>query len=76
MTEGKELLLTGNITFPLPNHEEIRAIKNGKYIYEEIIEMSEIMSKEFDIWHSQSILPDHADINGLTELYFKIVLGE
>ena len=76
MTEGKELLLTGNITFPLPNHEEIRAIKNGKYSYEEIIEMSETMSKEFDIWYSQSILPDHADINKLTELYFKIVLGE
>jgi hypothetical protein len=76
MIEGKELLLTGNITFPLPNHEEIRAIKNGKYSYEEIIELSENMSKEFDIWYDQSILPDHANINKLTDLYLKIVLGE
>jgi hypothetical protein len=76
MTEGKELLLTGNITFPLSNCEEIRAIKNGKYSYEEIIELSETMSQEFDIWYDQSILPDNVDVNKLTNLYFKIVLGE
>ena len=36
MDEGKELLLTGNITFPLKNAEWIKAIKDGFYKYEEI----------------------------------------
>lgn len=76
MTEGKELLLDGNITFPLPNHEEIRAIKNGKYSYDEMIDMAEMMDKEFEVWYDKSNLAHHADKNGLTELYFKIVLGE
>jgi hypothetical protein len=76
MLEGKELLLTGNITFPLINNEEIRAIKNGKYTYDETVEKAEVLDKEFEEWYNISKLPHHADINGLTELYFKIVLGE
>jgi hypothetical protein len=76
MTEGKELLLTGKITFPLPNGEEIRAIKNGKYTYEEVVNMAETMDKEFELWYNQSNLQYGADKKGLTKLYFKIVLGE
>ena len=73
MTEGKELLLTGNITFPLPNADEIRAIKNGFYSYEEMLERAESFDKEFDVWYNESTLPKAPNRNALTELYFEII---
>jgi len=76
MSEGKELLLTGNITFPLPNAEEITAIKRGKYNYDEMLEMATTLDKEFDLWYNESKLPHSADKKGLTELYLKIILGD
>jgi len=75
MSEGKELLLTGNITFPLPNCEEITAIKNGKYNYDEMLEMATNLDKEFEMWYDESILPHSPNKKGLTELYYKIILG-
>lgn len=74
MTEGKELLLTGNITFPLRNAEEIFAVKNGKYEYEELLSMAKKMDKEFDIWYDKSPLPHKPNINALTNLYFSIIM--
>jgi uncharacterized protein len=73
LAEGKELLLTGNITFPLPNAEEIRAIKNGKYSYDEFMVMILMMEKEFETWYEQSVLPNAPDRNKLLELYYDII---
>jgi len=73
MTEGKELLLTGNITFPLPNADEILAIKNGKYTYDEILTMAENMDKDFELWYGQSPLPHSPDKKALSKLYFAII---
>ena len=75
MLEGKELLLTGNITFPLPDAEWLLAIKNGEYKYEQILEMATNMEKDFETWYKQSPLPNSPDINKLKDLYFDIVLG-
>lgn len=73
ITEGKELLLTGNITFPLPNAEEILAIKNGKYSYEQILTMAENLDLDFDKWYNNSPLPFSANKKKLTELYYEIL---
>jgi len=73
MTEGKELLLDQTITFPLKNSEEIRAIKNGKYTYEEIIDMAETFDKEFEMWYDLSTLPKSPDKKGLKKLYLEII---
>jgi len=73
LSEGKELLLTGNITFPLPNCEEIKDIKNGKYSYEEMLLMAENMEKEFEFWYNQSTLPKAPDRNKLTRLYLDVL---
>ena len=75
MEEGKELLLTGNLTFPLQNADWLLAIKNGDYTYEQILEMAWNMEKEFELWYEQSPLPKSLNINGLKELYFDIVLN-
>lgn len=76
MTEGKELLLTGNITFPLPNAEWLLSIKNGAYTFEQILEMAKTMEQEFEQWYAESPLPHSPNINGLKELYYQIVLGD
>lgn len=73
MSEGKELLLTGNITFPLPNAEWLLSIKNGFYQYEEILEMAKTMESEFETWYNESPLPHKPNINAIKELYFQIV---
>lgn len=56
--------------------EELLAIKNGKYSYDEALEKASNMEKEFENWYNISPLPHHADKKGLTELYYKIILGE
>jgi len=73
MSEGKELLLTGNITFPLPNAEWLLSIKNGFYQYEEILEMAKTMESEFETWYNESPLPHKPNINAIKQLYFEIV---
>lgn len=73
LLEGKELLLTGNITFPLTEAEEILAIKQGKYTYDEFMLMIRNMEKEFETWYNQSILPNSPDRNKLLELYYTII---
>ena len=71
--EGRELLLTGNIKFPLDYADEVRAIKNGKYTYEEIIEMASGADKSFNEWGKESILPFGSNKDKLKELYLEII---
>lgn len=73
LTEGKELLLTGNITFPLPNCQEILDIRNGSLTYEQVIFRAEQLIKEFSIWESDSVLPESPDYRSITSLYQYIV---
>lgn len=73
MDEGKELLLTGNITFPLLNAEWIKEIKQGLYPYDEVIDMAKNMEKDFEMWYEQSVLPHKPNRKKLTELYFEVI---
>lgn len=73
MTEGKELLLDGNITFPLPNAEWITAIKQGLYSYEEVLEMAKNMGSEFETWYEESEIPNKPNRKQLKKLYFEVV---
>lgn len=73
MTEGKELLLTGNITFPLTNANWLLSVRKGFYSYEQVIEIAKNMEKEFEFWYQQSCLPNKPNINKIKELYFYII---
>ncbi len=73
LTEGEELLKTGKINFPLSNAEELLAIKNGLYTYDEVIEKAEEFEKKFDMWYNESELQFGANIPELTKLYFKCI---
>ena len=74
MAEGKELLLTGNITFPLPNADRLLEIKNGYLSYDQVITLASTIELEFEDLYYQSPLPHAPDRNALKELYFDIVL--
>lgn len=73
MFEGKELLLTGKITFPLPNAEDILNIKLGKYEYDEVVEIAENMDNNFNNWLSNSVLNKAPNRNKLSEMYFELI---
>ena len=73
MSEGEELLLTGHITFPLPNAEHILEIKLGKYSYERVVEIAEDMDNNFNNWLSNSVLSKAPNRNKLSELYFDLI---
>jgi len=72
--EGKELLLTGKITFPLPEKEEILAIKQkGIYSYDEVVEKAKEMDENFKLWYEESSLTHSSNKKKLTELYFNLI---
>jgi hypothetical protein len=75
LEEGKQLLLNGKIEFPLRNADELLAIKNGKYSYEEALEKASDIEKEFESYYDNSVIPHHPDRNKIIELYYRIVLG-
>jgi len=72
--EGRQLLLTGEIKFPLQNAEFLLAIKNGLYSYEQVISEAEKIDLDFDQWHEESIIQYSADRKALTELYFRVIM--
>ena len=73
MYEGNQLLLTGNIEFPLRNAKWLLDIKNGVYSYDEILEMAKVMEQDFETWYNESPLPYKPNVNALKELYFEMV---
>jgi len=72
--EGRQLLLTGEIRFPLNNREFLLGIKNGSFSYEQVVEEAEKIDLNFNKWYEHSELPFSADRKGLTELYFRVIM--
>jgi len=75
MQEGKELLTTGGISFPLENASELLAVKNGRYSFDEFMEKVEAMESDFDKWFEESMLPYGANKVGISNLYFELLKG-
>lgn len=73
MLEGRELLLEGKITFPLPEAEFVLAVKEGRYTYEEVLEMAKDFDNQFQKWHDVSDLPKAPDRKKLTDLYYQLL---
>jgi predicted nucleotidyltransferase len=73
MHEGKELLLTGKIKFPLERCEELLEIRNGKYSYEEVIGKAKELESQFDEWYKLSKLPHSASWDKLQDLYMELI---
>lgn len=73
LTEGIELLTTGNITLPRPDKDQLLEIREGKYTYDELMEMVDGFTEKLDT--IGSVLPDKPNIKKLIEMYY-ILLPE
>jgi len=80
ISEGNELLTTGNITFPRPDAEELLDIRNGKYSYDALMNILhfENIDELFDINKDNWILqhtPDRPAGDLLCQKLIKSRLG-
>lgn len=73
ISEGRELLMTGKITFPRPDAEYLLEIKNGKYSYDNLSMILENYDKEFETYYETSSLPRSPNRPKVDELCIKIV---
>lgn len=73
MSEGEELLLTGNITFPRPDADFLLAIKNGLLTYDQLMEKVDNYDEKFEQLYKESILPREPDRVRIDKLCIEIV---
>jgi predicted nucleotidyltransferase len=75
ISEGRELLLTGQITFPRPDAELLRAIIDGEYSYEQLMSMIGDLDTVFREITVQSLLPEYPDQELAEELCQSLVFN-
>jgi len=73
VTEGRELLLTGTITFPRPDSDIILEVRNGSYSYEGLMELVGDIDSQFSSYSDNSVLPHSPDRKKVDELCIKLV---
>jgi len=73
LIEGKELLETGELLFPLKEAQLILDIKNGKYQVEEIMEMSDCFENEMRDILEKSTLPDKPNKDKIEKMLIQMV---
>lgn len=73
MEQCSELLRTGSMTFPRPNAELLRDIKQGRLSLEETTKLYEAARLDCDEAYAGSTLPELPDIDRIKELYLGLV---
>lgn len=73
LTEGLELLEQGTITLPRPDCKELLEIRNGKYSYDELLNLVGNFREKIDA--CKSILPAKPNLETIRILYYQL-LGE
>lgn len=72
--EGQELLQTCNLNFPLKSAPFLRAVLNGDFTYDQLMNAFETQKIEFD--KCESILPNKPNLDKLKEVYYNIVYNQ
>lgn len=73
MLEGKELLLTGKVEFPLKDREMLLDIRRGLWTKEDVIAYSEQLEAEIEILAEKSDLPKHPNYKAIEKLMIEII---
>ncbi len=73
LTQGEELLTKHTISLPRPDAELLLEIRNGKYSYDELLELIGNVDEHFDTLYKTSTLPRKSDIVKIDELCVNIV---
>jgi hypothetical protein len=79
VSECRELMTTGKITFPRPDKEHLLAIKDGIYTFEQLLEKFEKVNDELEEIQKNSILPDSPQATKIDQMCIEITkehLGE
>lgn len=70
---GAEALRDREIVVKRPDAEELLAIRNGAWTYEEIVDYAEVMDKEVrEVWYKQTSLPKKPDIKFAAQLLMEV----
>ena len=72
MYEGKELLLTGNLTFPRPEADLLVKVRKGLWSYDELMERVSEFDRDFEEWYNLSPLPHSPDKTRVNELCMEV----
>jgi hypothetical protein len=70
--QALELLRTGQITFPLTNAAEIRAIKLGERSYQQVSEQIEALLEEVEAAAARSLLRDQPDYEWINDFVERV----
>jgi len=73
MTEGEELMKQHKITFPRPDKEFLLDIRNGKYSYDEVVEIADDFDLKFNKYYDVSNLPYKPNVKKINNLCIKLV---
>lgn len=69
----KEILTEGKVLVKRPDKEELLAIRNGSWKYDDLIVWAENMDKEMSILYDQSTLPKAPDITKINNLTIELL---
>lgn len=72
LTSAIEILETGDFSTFRPNRELLLDCRNGKYSFEEAIEMVEYYDQQLQVAYEKSDLPEKPDYNKINELLIEI----
>ncbi len=73
LEEGIELLKFGVITFPRPNADELKILRNGKLSFEQVKAKIESLMEEFALAEESSLLRDNPDKEAIDDLYLNVI---
>jgi hypothetical protein len=71
--QGIELMESGTLTFPRPNADELRAIRNGAKTIEELDVRFKELDAQLQVAAEKSSLPTNADRKAINDLYLECV---
>lgn len=70
----REVLTTGRVIVKRPDREELLAIRNGAWTYEQLIEFAEREEKELnELYNTTNVLPKLPNIIKLNQLHMELV---
>lgn len=73
----KEILTTGKVLVKRPDAEELLAIRNGAWTYEQVIEWADNQNKELDtLYSSCDILPRSPNLEKISKLCMETIIEQ
>jgi len=69
---AKEILIEKKVHVFRPDREELKAIRNGAWSFDQLLEFAENIDAELDVLYEKSDLRSKPDLKGISRLYKEI----